>query len=100
MKEKIAVLMGGRSLEREVSLKSGERVCAALEARGYKVLPLDVTPELVDTLRCERPDAVYIALHGKDGEDGTVQELLEFLGIPYTGPGVVASALAWDKAVS
>jgi D-alanine-D-alanine ligase len=100
MKEKIAVLMGGRSLEREVSLKSGERVCAALEGRGYRVLALDVTPELVDTLRRERPDAVYNALHGKDGEDGTVQEVLEFLGIPYTGPGVVASALAWDKAVS
>ena len=100
MKEKIAVLMGGRSLEREVSLKSGERVCAALTERGYRVLGLDVTPDLVATLRAERPDAVYIALHGKYGEDGTVQELLEFLGVPYTGPGVVASALAWDKAVS
>lgn len=100
MREKVAVLMGGRSLEREVSLKSGERVCAALGDLGYRVLPLDVTPELVATLRGERPDAVYIALHGKFGEDGTVQELLEFLGIPYTGPGVIASALAWDKAVS
>ncbi|GAB4281926.1 MAG: D-alanine--D-alanine ligase [Coriobacteriia bacterium] len=98
--EKIAVLMGGRSLERDVSLKSGERVCAALDERGYRVLALDVTPELTETLRSERPDAVYIALHGKYGEDGTIQELLEFLGIPYTGPGVVASALAWDKAVS
>lgn len=100
MNEKIAVLMGGRSLEREVSLKSGERVCQALEERGYRVLPLDVTSDLVTTLRSERPDAVYIALHGKYGEDGTVQELLEFLGIPYTGPGVVASALAWDKSLS
>lgn len=99
MKEKIAVLMGGKSLEREVSLTSGQRVCEALEAAGYRVLPLDVTPELVETLRSERPDAVYIALHGKYGEDGTVQELLEFLGIPYTGPGVAASALAWDKAL-
>ncbi len=100
MKEKIAVLMGGQSLEREVSLVSGKRVCDALEAEGYRVLALDVTPDLVATLRSERPDAVYIALHGKYGEDGTVQELLEFLGIPYTGPGVVASALAWDKALS
>lgn len=100
MKEKIAVLMGGRSLEREVSLRSGRRVCDALTERGYRVVPLDVTPELVETLRSERPDAAYIALHGKDGEDGTVQEVLEFLGIPYTGPGVVASTLAWDKAVS
>lgn len=100
MKEKIAVLMGGRSLEREVSLRSGKRVCDALTERGYRVVPLDVTPELVEALRSERPDAAYIALHGKDGEDGTVQEVLEFLGIPYTGPGVVSSTLAWDKAVS
>jgi len=100
MKEKIAVLMGGRSLEREVSLASGQRVSAALEAAGYRVLPLDVTAELVETLRSERPDAAYIALHGKYGEDGTIQELLEFLGVPYTGPGVVASALAWDKSVA
>lgn len=94
------MLMGGQSLEREVSLVSGKRVCGALEAEGYRVLALDVTSELTTTLRSERPDAVYIALHGKYGEDGTVQELLEFLGIPYTGPGVVASALAWDKALS
>jgi D-alanine-D-alanine ligase len=100
MNEKIAVLMGGRSLEREVSLRSGERVVGALEELGYRPLALDVTPELVDTLRRERPDAVYIALHGKFGEDGTVQEALEFLGIPYTGPGVMASALAWDKSLS
>lgn len=100
MKEKIAVLMGGRSLEREVSLKSGERVCEALGGLGYKVIPLDVTPHLVETLRSERPDVVYIALHGRYGEDGTIQELLEFLGIPYTGSGVIASALAWDKAIS
>jgi D-alanine-D-alanine ligase len=92
--------MGGRSLEREVSLKSGERVTAALTAKGYRVLPLDVTEHLVETVRSERPDAVYIALHGKFGEDGTVQELLEFLDVPYTGPGVLASALAWDKAIS
>jgi D-alanine-D-alanine ligase len=100
MNEKIAVLMGGRSLEREVSLRSGERVFGALKELGYRPLALDVTPELVDTLRHERPDAVYIALHGKFGEDGTVQEALEFLKIPYTGPGVTASALAWDKSLS
>jgi len=100
MREKIAVLMGGRSLEREVSLASGRHVCEALEALGYYVLALDVTADLVETLRSERPNAAYIALHGKYGEDGTIQELLEFLGIPYTGPGVVASALAWDKSVA
>jgi D-alanine-D-alanine ligase len=100
VKEKIAVLMGGRSLEREVSLRSGERVFTALGELGYRALALDVTAELVDTLRREKPDAVYIALHGRFGEDGTLQEALEFLGIRYTGPGVVASALAWDKALS
>jgi D-alanine-D-alanine ligase len=100
VKEKIAVLMGGRSLEREVSLRSGERVFTALTQLGYRALALDVTPELVETLRREKPDAVYIALHGRFGEDGTVQEALDFLGMRYTGPGVVASALAWDKALS
>jgi D-alanine-D-alanine ligase len=100
MKEKIAVLMGGRSLEREVSLRSGERVFRALEELGYRALALDVTPDLTETLRREKPDAVYIALHGKFGEDGTVQESLEFLGIPYTGPGVVACELSWDKGLS
>lgn len=100
MKEKIAVLMGGRSLEREVSLHSGRRVAEALQGLGYCVLPLDVTADLVNTLRSERPDAAYIALHGKYGEDGTIQELLEFLEIPYTGPGVVSCALSWDKSVT
>ncbi|MDY0087485.1 MAG: D-alanine--D-alanine ligase [Coriobacteriia bacterium] len=100
MREKIAVLMGGRSLEREVSLASGKQVCEALSTLGYRVLALDITPELVQTLRRERPDAAYIALHGKYGEDGTIQELFEFLSIPYTGPGVSASALAWDKSVA
>jgi D-alanine-D-alanine ligase len=100
MKEKIAVLMGGRSLEREVSLRSGERVFRALQELGYRAIALDVTPDLTETLRRVKPDAVYIALHGKFGEDGTVQEALEFLGIPYTGPGVVACELSWDKGLS
>jgi D-alanine-D-alanine ligase len=95
--QKIAVLMGGRSLEREISLQSGSRVVSALESRGYRVLALDLVPGLVDTLRSEKPDAVYVTLHGKFGEDGMIQELLEFLKIPYTGPGVLASMLAWDK---
>ncbi len=100
MKEKIAVLAGGRSLEREVSLASGAHVVGALTESGYNVVALDLIPELVDTLRSEKPDAVFIALHGKLGEDGTIQEMLEFLRIPYTGPGVLASALAWDKDLS
>lgn len=82
---KIAVLMGGASFEREVSLASGKRVCEALEERGHTVIPLDTTKELVPTLRSERPDVCYIALHGKHGEDGTIQSLLDYLGIPYVG---------------
>ncbi|RJQ32161.1 MAG: D-alanine--D-alanine ligase [Actinobacteria bacterium] len=97
---KIAVLMGGRSLERDVSLKSGHRVSDALEKKGHKVARLDVDKKLVGRLKKERPDLVYIALHGKFGEDGTVQELLEILGIPYTGPGVYSSILGFDKVLS
>lgn len=100
MKEKLAVLMGGRSLEREVSFKSGQRVSDALEERGYVVVRVDVDEHLVETLQSEKPDLAYIALHGKYGEDGTIQEILEILGIPYTGPGVFASALGFDKALS
>lgn len=97
---KIAVLMGGRSLEREVSLKSGHRVADALEEKGYKVSRIDVDEKLVGELQKIKPDLAYIALHGKDGEDGTVQELLEMLKIAYTGPGVYASILGFDKVLS
>ncbi len=97
---RIGVLMGGRSLERDVSLRSGRRVSRALAELGHEVLDLDVDESLVPTLRRERPDLVYIALHGKFGEDGTVQELLEILDIPFTGPGVYASALGFNKALS
>ena len=82
---KVAVLMGGKSFEREVSLASGKVVCEALEEAGHKVVPLDTNADLVPTLRSERPDVVYNALHGKHGEDGTIQSLLEFLGIPFVG---------------
>jgi D-alanine-D-alanine ligase len=97
---RIGVLMGGRSLERDISLRSGRRVCNALLELGYEVLELDVDESLVPTLKQQHPDLVYIALHGKFGEDGTVQELLEILDIPYTGPGVFASTLGFDKALS
>ncbi len=97
---RIGVLMGGRSLERDISLRSGRRVCNALSELGYDVLELDVDESLVPTLKRERPDLVYIALHGKFGEDGTVQELLEILDIPYTGPGVFASTMGFNKALS
>jgi D-alanine-D-alanine ligase len=94
---RVAVLKGGRSLEREVSLRSGANVEAALRRRGHEVLPLDVDQHLIRALRRESPDVAFVAMHGRGGEDGTVQELLEILHIPYTGSGVRASAHAWDK---
>jgi D-alanine-D-alanine ligase len=97
---RVAVLKGGSSLEREVSLRSGARVEDALEALGHDPAPIDVGPDLVSRLREEHPDAVFVALHGPGGEDGTVQELLEILGLPYTGPGVAACALCMDKVAS
>jgi D-alanine-D-alanine ligase len=97
---RVAVLKGGRSLEREVSLRSGANAEAALQRLGHDVLEVDVDQHLVRTLRAERPDVAFIALHGKGGEDGTVQELLEILEIPYTGPGVLACERAWDKVVA
>lgn len=100
MKPRIAVLMGGRSLERDVSLRSGRRIERALVERGYPVIALDVDETLVPNLLSEKPDLVYIALHGKDGEDGTIQELLEILGIPYTGPGPMASLIGFNKVLS
>jgi D-alanine-D-alanine ligase len=97
---KVAVLKGGRSLERGVSLKSGARVEDALAALGHEALPLDVGADLVARLREQRPDLAFIALHGPGGEDGTVQELLEILGIPYTGPGVAACGRCMDKVAA
>lgn len=94
------MLKGGRSLEREVSLRSGANAAAALRRLGHDVLEVDVDQHLVRTLRRERPDAAFIALHGRGGEDGTVQELLEILEIPYTGPGVLACERAMDKVVA
>jgi len=97
---RIGVLMGGRSLERDISLRSGRRVSRALTELGHEVTELDVDERLVPALKEMRPDLVYIALHGKFGEDGTVQELLEILDIPYTGPGVFSSQLGFNKALS
>jgi D-alanine-D-alanine ligase len=98
--KRVAVLKGGRSLEREVSLRSGANVEAALRRLGHEVIPVDADPGLVRTLRAERPDVVFVAMHGKGGEDGTVQELLEILDIPYTGSGVQACARAMDKVTA
>jgi D-alanine-D-alanine ligase len=94
---KVAVLKGGRSLERGVSLRSGARVEDALERLGHEVLPIDVGPDLVKRLIAETPDVAFVAMHGVGGEDGTVQELLEILGIPFTGPGAAACARCMDK---
>ena len=95
---KVAVLMGGSSLEREFSLASGKQVCEALEEAGHKVITLDTTGDLVPTLRSERPDVCYSALHGKHGEDGTIQSLLEFLDIPFVGSAASVCRKTWNKA--
>lgn len=94
-------MMGGRSAEREVSLHTGEQVAAALRETGHRVTTIDSgDPGFIDSLREDAPDAVFICLHGRFGEDGTVQGLLELLEIPYVGSGVLASALAMDKVMS
>lgn len=97
----IAVLMGGRSAERDVSLHTGEQVARALAERGHRVTTLD-TADLgfIEALRTGAFDVAFICLHGRFGEDGTMQGLLEILGLPYVGSGVLASALAMDKVAS
>ena len=95
--KKIGVLMGGRSSEREVSLKSGNAVREALLRQGYNAAAIDPDRDLVEKLTREKIETAFIALHGKWGEDGTVQGLLEILGIPYTGSGVLGSSAAMDK---
>ncbi len=97
---RIAVLKGGRSLERQVSLKSGARVQDALERLGHQVIAIDVGADLVERLSVEAPELAFVALHGRDGEDGTVQELLEVMGIPHTGSGVSACIRAADKVLA
>jgi D-alanine-D-alanine ligase len=94
----IAVLQGGRSAERDVSLRSGAQVAAALRGRGHEVAQVDLDPDVWDRLRDGGFDCAFIALHGRLGEDGTVQGMLELLDLPYTGSGVLASALCIDKA--
>jgi D-alanine-D-alanine ligase len=94
---KVAVLLGGKSAEREVSLKSGGMVLKALRAKGVDAHAFDPKERDFAALEKERFERVFIALHGRFGEDGTVQGILEWLGIPYTGSGVLASALAMDK---
>ncbi|MCK5934795.1 MAG: D-alanine--D-alanine ligase [Fulvimarina manganoxydans] len=97
MAKTVAVLMGGLSAERPVSLRSGNACADALEAEGYKVLRVDVDADIAKTLAEMQPDVAFNALHGPGGEDGRIQGILEFLRIPYTHSGVLASALAMDK---
>ena len=95
--KRIAVLMGGRSAEREVSLSSGRGVMKALKDEGFDPVEVDPADDLPSQLRAARPDAVFNALHGRFGEDGTVQGILEWMRLPYTHSGVLASALAMHK---
>jgi D-alanine-D-alanine ligase len=97
MAKHVAVLMGGWSAERDVSLRSGQACAAALERRGYRVTPIDVGRDIATVLTATRPDAALNVLHGRPGEDGTLQGLLEILGIPYSHSGVMASAVAMQK---
>jgi len=97
---RVAVLMGGHSGEREISLKSGQSVLDALKSAGVDAHALVWDGNLVDEIRACAPDRVFVALHGGDGEDGTVQGLLEMLGLPYTGSGVLGCALSMDKVRS
>jgi D-alanine-D-alanine ligase len=97
---RVAVLKGGRSLERQVSLRSGARVQDALERLGHDVISIDVGHDLVERLREARPDVAFVALHGRDGEDGTVQELLELVGVPYTGSRISACVRCADKVLA
>ena len=93
----VAVLMGGWSAEREISLRSGKACGDALEAQGYRITRVDVARDVAEVLARLKPDAAFNVLHGRPGEDGTIQGILEILRIPYTHSGVLASALAMDK---
>ena len=94
---RVAVLFGGKSAEREVSLKSGNAVLSALQAAGVDAFGIDVGDDFLQRLASEKIDRAFIVLHGRGGEDGSMQGLLECAGIPYTGSGILASALAMDK---
>ncbi len=99
-KKKIGVLMGGLSREREISLKTGRAILKALLEKGYNAYGIDVGYDLAEKLLRERIEVAFIALHGRYGEDGTIQGMLEMMGIPYTGSGVLASALALNKIMA
>lgn len=98
---KVAVLLGGTSSERPVSLISGKAAIEALREKGHDVTPIDVGPDIATTiasLKAAAPDVVFNALHGPRGEDGAIQGVLEWLGLPYTHSGIRASAVQWTRA--
>jgi D-alanine-D-alanine ligase len=97
---RVAVLKGGRSLERGVSLRSAARVEDALERLGHEAVAIDADSDLVERLEAAAPDVAFVSMHGPGGEDGTAQELLEILGIPFTGPGVAACGRCMDKVIA
>ena len=97
MSKHVAVLMGGWSAEREVSLRSGKACADALERKGYRVSRVDVGRDIASVLATLKPDAALNVLHGRPGEDGTLQGILEIVAIPYTHSGVLASSLAMQK---
>jgi D-alanine-D-alanine ligase len=97
---RVVVLKGGPSLERQVSLRSAARVENALEELGHDVLSIDVGSDLIERLRTAEADVAFVALHGRGGEDGTVQEILEIVGLPYTGSGVPACIRSMDKVLT
>jgi D-alanine-D-alanine ligase len=99
-KKKIGVMMGGLSREREISLRTGKAILRALTEKGYQASPIDVGQDIAETLIKEKIDIAFIALHGRFGEDGTIQGMLELMRIPYTGSGVLASALALHKIMA
>lgn len=99
-KKKVVVLMGGRSREREISLKSGKAILASLRRQGYEVSAIEADERLAERLIEAQPSAAIVALHGRYGEDGSVQGMLEVMGIPYSGSGVLASAICIDKALT
>ncbi len=98
LSKRIGVLMGGPSSEREVSLKSGKAVSDALKRKGFNVVEIDVGADLFERLK--EIDVAFVVLHGKPGEDGIIQGILEFMGIPYTGAGVLGSALGMNKLIT
>ncbi|MEK7688655.1 MAG: D-alanine--D-alanine ligase, partial [Deltaproteobacteria bacterium] len=98
--KKIGVLMGGMSAERDISIRSGKAVYDALIQKGYNVIQIDVGKDVYAKLTKEKIDIAFIALHGKYGEDGAIQGLLEIIGIPYTGSGIMSSAVCANKVLA